>query len=329
VGMGAGGVQSGRFRSRAVLRYRGQLGDVNRPYTHSQALFYTTLAKFSVLYLLAAALFVALYSWGTQVTTDSKAMTQGVHLSGVLVALARQATFATRAYAAGHFVATPQLMYNTSEPPPNALSTDATVLAALKAAAAGYAAATDTAHSGLAFGDPQFGTKGVGSDSSSAEQRTLFFENACVREPPVNCSTGLGGVMATGLHVAVRDYVGFVTSALAFSGGRDGEALGSSALADAVELETKYLHQVMWESHLLYREDTDAVVSDFLNAAWLIVAAFAVFNLLNYLLVYRVLLEQLDLDLRNTRSMLLLIPAEVSRSVPKIANFVRSASEMA
>lgn len=57
--------------------------------------------------------------------------------------------------------------------------------------------------------------------------------------------------------------------------------------------------------------------------AWASVGAFAFTSMLVYFFVLRVLMGQLQKEVRQTRAMLLLVPLDVAHKVPEIKRFIR------
>jgi len=96
------------------------------------------------------------------------------------------------------------------------------------------------------------------------------------------------------------------------------------------DMETKYLHKAGIESTKLYVETMRQNINkDYNQIAIISLALFLVLNLILYLFLYSPLIRKLDIQLKQTNAMLLLVPVEILDSLPEIHEFIRAYRNMA
>lgn len=79
-------------------------------------------------------------------------------------------------------------------------------------------------------------------------------------------------------------------------------------------------------SDLYYNTAMDSA-SFMLSLVWLAAGGFSVACIMLYFFVYRTLLQRLDVEIKNTRLLLLLVPLQVVQQVPAIKQYIREQRE--
>lgn len=295
-----------------------------RSYMLSQRSYHLTLVKFSLLYVLTAALFVGGFLWSDQVTNVARGLVYNLHVSGDRQVALFKASMYARAFATGHNLGDVDTAWRGSSQP-TVLTENATALAALQRDALAASADLQKAQEALMYGDAGRNTVALGEDGSREEHLRMMFEDGCEYEPPPNCSLAMGGVMAQGVDAALSRYAELVLR-VTRAGGASAEA--QEVAAATTELDWTLLRPLLASSHNLYQKDGEEVFARFTSAMWLLVSLYAGANGLVFLFVYRVMLSRLDRELRNTRSMLLMVPPAVAKAVPRLAAFMRHTEDL-
>ena len=198
----------------------------------------------------------------------------------------------------------------------------------------------ESVHNTLLYGDSEGLVGGIftgTSDSANSRLLELYSMDGCFEWPEsvtktqVECERFLQGIMSSGLHVAIKRFGDFATS-FAQSYTREEsnteqlrQLLSEGELSDKVELEHYFLEtqsetavKLLSESIKYSIDRTNDVLLAFL-VSYIVGAA-----LCQSLLVRRVL-QQLDKEVKDTRSLLLLIPEDVLEASPQIQKvFVNS-----
>lgn len=319
---GRGGRGGSRWRAGpGGSRLRGWEG---RSYTLSQRSYHLTLVKFSLLYVLTAALFLGGFLWSGQVTGKARGLVNNLHASEKRQVALFQSSMRARAFAVGHNLGDMDTAWRGSSAPA-VLTDNATALAALQRGALAASESLQRTQEGLMYGDASRDTVALGDDGSRGEHLRMMFEDGCAYEAPPNCSLAQGGVMEQGVDAALSRYAELVLR-VTRAGGASAEA--AAVAAETTTLDWTLLRPLLASSHDLYREDGAQVFARFTGTMWLLVSLYAAANGLVFLLVYRVMLDRLDRELRNTRSMLLMVPSGVAKAVPRLAAFMRNTEEL-
>lgn len=336
---GEGGSMSRlKGRRNGVKRKRGGHGEhlrrtaAGRAFQHSRNAFWSSLLRFSILWLGIAAYFSASFAVLWSVTDWSV-----VRVSNVEAASRRAAFLPYVQLISMYDVILPDaegrggldnLANGTLslEEKVAAREADYTSRASIAPVLEGALTELVALDEALVYGSSARQTVGLREDGSSDRQIVLTLENTCVAfagEMKDNCTKEEHGVLTHGLQNAIRTYTETVRE-MAFE--RDklgvGETLSTAAARLAERLEALYLRPAARESLEIYTNDARTLVSQVITGAWVEAFAFIAIAMLLHFFLFRTMLSRLDLELRETRAMLLLVPTDVAQRVPAIRTFM-------
>lgn len=326
----------GQYRSqRSVTAKAGSVGN-----THASLL--RNLGKFSVGYFLAIVFFGAAYLVVNTVISGCEDAAANVLVAGDRMAAMRISHLLHRNYISRGGPLDPSSSEADGSLVGSALQRELEHLVTLENA--------------LMYGSTAHGTKGLKSKSGMETQTTLLLQDGCIgpwaaeeAEQQRLCPTFRKGAMAHGAHAAVSSYVEAVRNSMAFrdSHGREATFRRSPATDDVEQLDLHYLTRALVYSAQLYDSAAEECVrrprrcrspcavltlshscshvDSTGRLLWALVGCYALCNAAIYSLVYRLLIEKLDQDLRHTRTMLLLLPPSLARAVTSIREYIKEA----
>jgi len=179
----------------------------------------------------------------------------------------------------------------------------------------------------IVFGNDDYSLAGFHDDPPGDLQVTLMLDDGCVPfsgTVAANCSTAARGIMGEGLLAAVQVEAAQMREAVHFRdlGGTVRATVKTEAYADSELLESEYLR---YSNHLsvdLFEADAKDLVDTYTTYAWVAVGVLCFICTLTYAFYYQPLTHRLDMSIRLSRALLLLVPFEVAHSVREIREFV-------
>lgn len=323
---------------------RGRLGGrrdhlrrsaAGRAFQHSRSAFWTSVLRFAVLWVGIAAYFSATFGTLWAVTDWSV-----VRISNVEAASRRAAYLPYVQLLSMYYVTLPDA---GGQGGLAALAAGANVSISdvdrVAAANADYtsrpglapvleAAITELVNldEALVYGSEARSTTGLREDGSSDAQIVLTLEDTCAAFSgafAANCTTEEHGVLTHGLQNAIRTYSETVREVVFARERSDVEAtLATSSARLSERLEAVYLRPAARKSLEIYESDARDLIDQVIVGAWVQAVVFLVVAAVVHLFVFRTMLARLDLELRETRAMLLLVPTDVAQRVPAIRTFM-------
>lgn len=329
------GRRRGEKGKRAGRRDQLRRNAAGRAFHHSRNAFWSSLMRFSVLWVGIAAYFAASFAILWSVTDWSV-----VRVSNVEAASRRAAFLPYVQLISMYHVILPDAqgkggLHSTDTHSNFTLSTeervanreaDFTSRAAIAPVLEGALTELVALDEALVYGSTARQTAGLREDGSSDRQIVLSLEDTCVvfaGELRDNCTKEEHGVLTHGLQNAIRTYtetvreMGFERSHLGVA-----KTLHTDAALLAERLEAIYLRPAARESLEIYTSDAHALVSEVITGVWVEAVTFFAIAFLVHFFLFRTMLSRLDLELRETRAMLLLVPPDVAQRVPAIRAFM-------
>eukprot|EP00743_Colponemidia_sp_Colp-15_P006092 GILK01006550.1.p1 GENE.GILK01006550.1~~GILK01006550.1.p1 ORF type:complete len:1762 (+),score=338.24 GILK01006550.1:171-5456(+) len=185
-----------------------------------------------------------------------------------------------------------------------------------------------------------------GTSNRLFDQDKLMFQDGCVNATvSTACQTFYGGIMSHGVHPAIQQYLrsfealtySYIVQEAALTASNTKtlanmiNVWNSSYLSDDYNvistLDSTYLLQALLYSNDLYAAGMQSFVDTFLATRQMVVLVFIVVLVLGLLVVELPYLYKLDDELRNTRSILLMVPNDLLQSVYGIRKLINEILE--
>eukprot|EP00455_Lapot_gusevi_P013241 TRINITY_DN1641_c0_g1_i7.p1 TRINITY_DN1641_c0_g1~~TRINITY_DN1641_c0_g1_i7.p1 ORF type:complete len:277 (-),score=33.79 TRINITY_DN1641_c0_g1_i7:390-1220(-) len=161
-----------------------------------------------------------------------------------------------------------------------------------------------------------------------------FYEDES--EKPPDCDLVFDGVMKNGLHGAISEYVDeirhYVQQANTSTFNPSSTFLVSKLFNETgfqflTSMDKTYLQGALNQSLRHYMNASTDLLDQSETIRTIVLVLFSAFSLLLYVVFYRPLISRLDNEIKNTRSMLLLIPSHVVDKIPMIRKFIINVTE--
>ncbi len=213
----------------------------------------------------------------------------------------------------------------------------------------GHAQTLSTA---LVYGDSSMGITGLKNEEQSGRstgQSELQFTNACVPPSNLYCRSFLGGVMLRGLAAAATEFIStqsrlfdsllaeikirymadtvppptappasnIYPEAVGLTSARVAQEMAATGVSATLNDWTDlYMGPALDASMTAFVNTINSEIDDATQTQMIIFIIFSIACVLVYVVVYIPLIRSLDVQIKRTRSMLLMIPADVLESIP-------------
>ena len=196
-------------------------------------------------------------------------------------------------------------------------------------------------HHVLTYGETQLNL--LGNVWTESGQDSILFTTACIQGSDTLCPTFGNGIMRSGLHAVMLDYIDLSRIALsklirlcgldAANAANSGHCYNATTQIEAMkipemelldQMERRYLHAALLESEKLITAGlrTQKFDSFRVNIS-LMSGAAVVVGLIIWIRFYTPYTTKLNAEVRRTRSMLLLLPSNITTHAPFIGHFLK------
>lgn len=187
----------------------------------------------------------------------------------------------------------------------------------------------ETLQHAMVYGNPGLNLNPYVDD----HQDRVLFENACYHEDTANDIPGCvefgNGMMTAGLHSVIMQYITITrrltsiynSSSLIYSLPAD-QLLSTTDMILLATLDNSYMFSAMNESIHHHNNHAQDVLNDITPVRVSLLSVFLVCTALVFVFDWSPQVHRLDTEIRNTRSMLLLIPVSVVEQLPQVQRFI-------
>ncbi|KAJ3247693.1 hypothetical protein HDU78_003499 [Chytriomyces hyalinus] len=174
---------------------------------------------------------------------------------------------------------------------------------------------------GVLYGNPVMNSVPITSLTSSHPQFRLEYQNACISGSPVDCKSYRDALLTRGLHDVFRKYVQEVETVNGMTMTMNASNLVQRAEVDERlfnlrKLDNEYITPALVESMRLYSQPAAAESQWFHSFHLALTLSFIAVLAVFYLIVIRKVVWSIRSELRQTRGLVYMLPADVLLAIP-------------